>query len=138
MNNFRALSESRIFIGSGLLFLLLGLFMPVCDAGVADPDSHSHSSETYSQPGHEEANLSHAGDKAKPCCHDFGAPQSLFPPTLISFTGGHDFSEAGAIPSNNDSFIFSVDYKAQWPYRPDIYFRSSSLPLYLVTRRLRV
>ena len=138
MNNFRALSESRIFIGSGLLFLLLGLFMPVCEASAAVPDIHSHNPESYSQPGHEEANLSHAGDKAKPCCHDFGASLSLLPSALVLSSSSDDVAEAGAVITDSDSFIFALNHKDQSAYLPDIYFRVSSLPLYLITRRLRV
>ena len=143
MNNFRALSESRLFIGAGLLFLLLSLLAPVCEAGFASHLERVHAEPTHSEQGsvHQHADsmgmdLSHTDKSTHPCCIDFGAEKSHY--TVVVLTASVVVPDTGGvlqapIPLNRTLFA-----SANIPFVHYFHFNITGLPRYLVTRRLRV
>lgn len=141
MNNFRVLSESQGFVSAGILLFLFSLLAPVCTAGSVDKNNQSHLAEAsvhQNQHADELASSSYTDSRSHHCCTDFRAQTNRLSATLLSFSATENpldvdvVSPAPDVPARTS---FPVD---RLTYSHDFYFKASSLPLYLVTQRLRV
>ncbi|HED35915.1 MAG TPA: hypothetical protein ENJ08_17100 [Gammaproteobacteria bacterium] len=136
MNTFRSLSESRSFISLWLLFLALSTFIPVCDAESSSesPSTDQHLNHSFHEhPG--ALIFSHSERADKYCCDVLSAqtselsailPFTAMPDVWIALT---DFVSPAVIPPA--LFHLPDDgHKAR--------FRSPRLPVYRLTRRVRI
>ncbi len=138
MNTFRSLSENRSFISLWLLFLLLSTFIPVCDAeSVSETraiDQHLNLNPSF----HEYTNavrIFHSDRTDTYCCEVFSAQANELPLILHS-------------SSLQDVWVTPVDFSPPGVITPALYrlpddwqeahFRAARLPVYLLTRRLRI
>jgi len=135
MNTLRSLSKSRSFVSLWLLFFLLSTFVSICDAETADKSSavDQHLNHAY----HEDANsgeFSHLQRTLEYCCDALSAHANELPVTLHS-------------PSVPDIWQALASFSLFVPIAPSLYrspdwnsvqFSAARLPVYLLTRRLRI
>jgi len=138
MNNFRALSESRFFIGTGLLLLLLSLLAPVCEASFTSQDGQAHSQQGAAHQHTDSLgmDLSHSDKTVHHCCTNFGAEKrSLVVALLAASVIAPDAGEVlqDLLPLNRSLFV-PVTIPSSHHFR----FNATGLPRYLITQRLRV
>ncbi len=136
MNNFRALSESRLLIGTGLLLLLLSLLAPVCEASFASQTLHPQQDFDHPHADTTAMALSHTDNTAHQCCTDFGAQEHSVSVVLPSSTI--------AAPDTGDALVEIVSIErilfttARIAFSHHFHFNPTGLPRYLITQRLRV
>ncbi len=138
MNNFRALSESRLLIGTGLLLLLLSLLAPVCEAGFANQVERTHIEQSAAHLHADSVGvaLPHTDKTVHHCCTDFGAEKSSYTVALLSAS----IVAPDADVVLQDLFLpnRALVVSANIPFSHHFHFNPTGLPRYLITQRLRV
>lgn len=140
MDSFRTFSENRSFIIIGLLILLMNVLSPACHAGMVSFAADDGQSQPHSANGdthHDDA--LHGEPLSHHCCIDLTVQvdhlPDILPSSTISVSGLLDIE---AVPLNI-YFANFISYPTDLALNStDFSFKTSGLPLYLVTHRLRV
>jgi len=139
MSTLRGLSKSRSFVSLWLLFFIVGTFVSVCDAETAgkSPDIDQHQNHPYHQNANEDSDsveFSHLDRAGKYCCDALSAHANKLP-AILHFPSVPDIGQALADFSPLVPIAPNLYRSADWR---SVQYNAARLPVYLLTRRLRI